>query len=98
MKWMRPLSGLFLLLLLACTATAGTDFPNPFGLFGRGKQGAPSAAPAPERASGGAAPFSFAPIVRGVKPAVVNVSTTQTVRPEGPGRAPGANPQDPFSQ
>ncbi len=95
----RVLSALCLLLGLVSAAGA-TDFPNPFGLFGRGKQESPSATPAPERyAGGGAAPFSFAPIVRAVKPAVVNVSTTQTVRPQGPAAGPpGMSPQDPFSQ
>jgi len=46
-------------------------------------------------------PFSFAGIVRPVKPAVVNISTIQTVRPQGmPGFGPETplNPNDPFYQ
>lgn len=43
-------------------------------------------------------PFSFAPIVRPVKPAVVNISTTQTVRPQGMPGLGELDPNDPFYQ
>jgi serine protease Do len=79
-------------------AAAAAAFPNPLGFLGGGK----GASAPPERlASSAGAPFSFSGIVRSVKPAVVNVSTTQTVRPQGvPGFGPGGpiDPQDPFFQ
>jgi serine protease Do len=82
---------------MAVAATAAA-FPNPLGFLGSGK----GASPPPERlASSAGPPFSFAGIVRPVKPAVVNVSTTQTVRSQGvPGFGPGGpiDPQDPFFQ
>jgi serine protease Do len=100
MKPIRVLPWLLLILLLVSGAASATGFPNPFGLFGRGRTESPPATPAPEHFSGALAPpFSFAPIVRGVKPAVVNVSTTQTVRSEGRRFGPpGMNPEDPFSE
>jgi serine protease Do len=100
MKPPRALPWLFLILLLVSGATSAPGFPNPFGLFGHGRTESSTATPAPERFSGSLAPpFSFAPIVRAVKPAVVNISTTQTVRSEGHGLGPpGMNPQDPFSE
>ena len=46
-----------------------------------------------------APPLSFADIARAAKPAVVNVSTTQTVRGQGlPGGAAPFGEQDPFSE
>jgi serine protease Do len=100
MKPTRALPWLLFIPLLVSGAATATGFPNPFGLFGHGRTELPPATPAPERFSGSLAPpFSFAPIVRAVKPAVVNVSTTQTLRSQGQGfRPPGMNPQDPFSE
>ncbi len=100
MKCARPFVLSLVVLMLAAAVAGATDFPNPFGFLGRGKSAAPAATPEYERSSGGGAPpFSFAPMVRAVKPAVVNVSTTQTVRSEGPAAGPpGMNPEDPFAQ
>jgi serine protease Do len=100
MKPTRALSWLFLILSLVAGAAGAAGFPNPFGLFGHGRTESSAATPTPERFLGSIAPpFSFAPIVRAVKPAVVNVSTTQTVRSQGQGFGPpGMNPQDPFSE
>jgi serine protease Do len=100
MKPTRALSWLLLILSLVSGAAGAAGFPNPFGLFGHGRTESSAATPAPERFLGSIAPpLSFAPIVRAVKPAVVNVSTTQTVRSQGQGFGPpGMNPQDPFSE
>lgn len=86
---------LCLILCAVGCALPATAFPNPLGFLGGGK-----GAPPPERLAGVAGPpSSFAGIVRAVKPAVVNISSTQTVRAQGvPGFGPGGqlDPQDPF--
>ncbi|MBP1684966.1 MAG: protease Do [Deltaproteobacteria bacterium] len=87
------------LCLLLCSIVdppSASAFPNPLGFLG-GDRGA--AAPPARPASSVGPPFSFSGIVRAVKPAVVNISTTQTVRaPGAPGFGPGGpfDPQDPF--
>jgi len=71
-------------------------FPNPLGFLGGDQGGSP---PLGRFAGSAGPPFSFAGIVRSVKPAVVNISTTQTVRAPGmPGFGPGGplDPRDPF--
>jgi serine protease Do len=99
MKPKRTLPSLLLILFLVSSSACATSFRNPFGFLGLGKPQPPQT-PVPERLSGALPPpSSFAPIVRAVKPAVVNVSTTQTVRSQGQGFGPpGMNPQDPFSE
>ena len=91
-------------LALGLAAASAEAFPNPLKYFGWSKAEPPPtpvAAPPPAPSLPAAqVPLSFAPIARAARPAVVNVSTTQTVRTQGfPG--PGGEPfseQDPFFQ
>jgi len=97
---------ILVLATLAATACAAMAFSNPLHWFSG--PSAPPATPAHASApSGGATlpvkagvPSSFAPIADAARPAVVNVSTTQTVRTQGgPQFGPGGGPfseQDPF--
>ena len=105
---MRPYRNILFVCIITIIATAAAAAAlNPWGWFG-GAQPTPTAgvqsgAPAPIMAlPGGAVPASFAPIASAAQPAVVNVSTTQTVRaPGGPQVGPGPGPfgeQDPFSE
>jgi serine protease Do len=87
-------------LTFALGAAAAMAFPNPLQFFARGPTPHPAAvvpqSPLALRATAGVPP-SFAPVAQEVKPAVVNVSTSQTVRtgdmphPFGP-----FSEQDPF--
>ncbi|MFI5395525.1 MAG: DegQ family serine endoprotease [Candidatus Binatia bacterium] len=98
----RAWTSLLLILALVMGTVAAIAFPNPFGFLGGSKDQPPPAAPMLERFGTATSPLSsFAGIVRAVKPAVVNVSTTQTVRSRGvPGFGPEGppGPQDPFFQ
>ena len=93
---------------LAATAATAVAFPNPLQWFGQAPA-SPTAQPHPPAPSAGTAlpvpggaPVSFAPIAAAARPAVVNVSSTQTVRAQGgPQLGPGQRPfgeQDPFSE
>ncbi len=105
MRRFRTHAGLVsvLVLTLGCAAAAGLQ--NPLQWLGLTKPqptptaSAENATPVAELA---AAPQSFAAIARAAKPAVVNVSTTQTVHTQGfPGTGPGPLPfgeNDPFSE
>jgi S1-C subfamily serine protease len=78
----RLVTSFVLLLVLPAAAAA---FPNPLQLFGIGKE-APTSEPSPARPLvqlPAGAPVSFAAIAGAAKPAVVNISTTQTVRNPG---------------
>jgi serine protease Do len=100
----RTLAPFLLILILTTAGAAAAGFPNPLDLF-RSSKPEPTppvvSAPPPAVPPNGA-PASFASIARAAKPAVVNVSTTQTVRTEGfPRFGPQPGPfgeQDPFSQ
>ncbi len=105
MKPYRRILPVYLVGIIIITAAAASAF-NPLQWFS-GTQptptvGAPSTAPlaAVPRAAA-AAPESFAPIAQAAQPAVVNISTTQTIRtPGGPQLGPEPGPfgeQDPFS-
>ncbi|MFI5364151.1 MAG: DegQ family serine endoprotease [Candidatus Binatia bacterium] len=106
MKPKRALISLILILGLTTGAAVAAGFPNPLQLFGLGKvEPTPPAqvsprAPLPAAPAG--PPLSFAEIARMVRPAVVNVSTTQTIHTQGSqGFGQGAEPfgeNDPFSQ
>ncbi|MFN8624372.1 MAG: DegQ family serine endoprotease [Candidatus Binatia bacterium] len=96
------------LALVATPAAVAVAFTNPLHWFSEA-QAPPTVTPHPPVASAGGTlsvapgvPSSFAPIARAARPAVVNVSTTQTVRTQGgPQFGPGAGPfaeQDPFSE
>jgi len=94
---------LFALVILVAAVACADGLQNPLQWLGLGKTqptppaGAPGAVEAPVARAG--APLSFAAIARAAKPAVVNVSTTQTVHTQGFGIGPepfGEN--DPFSQ
>jgi len=88
---------------LGSSVAAAAGFPNPLRFFGLGKA-EPTPPPAAQTPAAGPAPvqvpLSFAPIARAARPAVVNVSTTETVHTEGvPGFSPGPfSEQEPFSQ
>ena len=96
----RVLVALTSILVLTAVAVSASAFPNPLGFLGLGKK-EPTPALQTQPVSGGA-PASFAPVAHAAKPAVVNVSTTQTVRAQGlPEMGPGGpfgGEQDPFSQ
>ncbi len=115
MKRKRTLLSLAVVLLLASAFVVAQvraeGLPNPLSLFGLGKgeptptPAAPAAAAAPAAVppamAPGGIPQSFAGIARAVKPAVVNVSTTQTVHTRGfPGFGPEgpSGGQDPFGE
>jgi serine protease Do len=107
MKPHRSTLALWIGTAVVATAAAAVAFPNPLQWFGSAEPSptarAASTAPPPAVAlPASAAPASFAPIARAAQPAVVNVSTTQTVRaPGGPQFGPGPSPfgeQDPSSQ
>ena len=106
MKRHRARLAVMVLATLAAPTAAAVAFTNPLHWFSE-SQAPPSASPQPTAPaaigalpSTGSAPSSFAPIARAVRPAVVNVSTTQTVRAQGgPQFGPGTGPfgeQDPF--
>jgi len=107
LRWIPRLLALVVLLVVAFAFGAMTAeaFPNPFGWLG-GAKPTPSPAqaevppPAPATAPLGGVPQTFAPIADAVRPAVVNVATTQTVHARGPGGAPGSpfGGNDPFEQ
>ena len=109
MTLLRTRTGLLSIAIVGAATTVAAGLENPLHWFG-GKAkptptihvkravSAPTAAP-PARA---AAAASFAPIARAARPAVVNVSTTQTIRtPGAPESGGGLTPfgeNDPFSQ
>jgi serine protease Do len=99
----RALTSSVAILALTSAAAAGIDFPNPLNLFRSNKPEAasPTPPPVPAPVAPPGVPVSFADIARSAKPAVVNVSTTQTVRAQGfPGVGPLPGPfgePDPFS-
>ena len=102
---MKPRSALtssLLILTLVIGVRVAAAFPNPFGFLGGSKGQPPPTAPRLERfGTATSPPSSFAGIVRTVKPAVVNVSTSQTISSRGvPGFGPQGplDPQDPFFQ
>ncbi len=95
-----------LTIVIVATAATAVAF-NPMQWFGgaqpsptAGAQAGPPSPAVTPRVSG--VPESFAPIAQAAQPAVVNVSTTQTIRaPGGPQLGPSPGPfgeQDPFSE
>ncbi len=98
----RVLVALVSILVLASVAVSARAFPNPLGFLGLGrKEPTPALQTQPVPVPAGV-PASFAPVARAAKPAVVNVSTTQTVKAQGfPEIGPGGpfgGEEDPFSQ
>ena len=88
------------LLFVTGVATQATALQNPLRWFGIGKSEPTPAAPPPTVAPTPAAgpPLSFADIARNARPAVVNVSTTQTVHTRGLPQLEPFGENDPFNQ
>jgi serine protease Do len=104
----RAATSLLVILTLTAVAAYAAGFPNPLGWLGIGHGKPTPTAPAPITppasvevpGTGISVPTTFAPIARAARPAVVNVSTTQTIHTQGfQGFSPGPfGEQDPFFQ
>ncbi|MFQ5744524.1 MAG: trypsin-like peptidase domain-containing protein, partial [Acidobacteriota bacterium] len=98
----RAIISLLVIAALATYTVAAAGLPNPLQLFGLGQEAEPTPTAVPQHRGpvSAAPPPSFAAIARAARPAVVNVSTTHTVRTQGfPGFGPGPfGEQDPFSE